>query len=125
MRKRPPNFHIAWETFPYRDGPDVHWFRHTDGTTPICKAYRVEGGWELLFLRGPANLGPYFYRSFKQLKWHLDGYLRAHGERLMGPRRADSVPARLYVGEVRSDQPDPATNPAVVVPWRRARRRYR
>lgn len=125
MRRHEPNFHIRWERFPYRDGPDVHWFQHEQGTTPICKAYRVEGGWELLFFRGPSNRGPYFYREFKQLKRHLDWYLHCHGDALVGPRK-DAEPSQPhYIGENRPQRAPLVPDPVIQVPRRRARRRSR
>lgn len=101
----------------------MHWFRHRDGTTPICKVYRVEGGWELLFFRGPSDLGPHFYRSFEQLKNHLDGYLRCHGERLAGPRKDVTAPQPLYGCESAPSRPGLVPDPAIQVAPRRQRRR--
>lgn len=115
MPKRQPPAQILWDVFPDRDGPDVYWVRHQDGATPICKVSRAKGGWELLFFRGPANPGPHFYRSFEQLKRHLDGYLRGHGEKLVGPAKP------LYVGEFHG-RPGLVPDPPIVVAKRRQRR---
>ena len=114
---------IVYEAHPYRDGPDVFEFRDTRGATPICRVARVGDHWEVLFFRGPSNLGPYRYPSFERAKRHLDRYLDAHGDKLVGPLNAWSQPRPLYS----AGQPSPRAGQPVIgqidVPKRRARRR--
>lgn len=60
---------IVCEYRHWEDG--TYYFRSTMGTTPICKAYRAGDGWEVLFFRGPKNLGPYPYDSIERAQNHI------------------------------------------------------
>lgn len=79
----------------------TYYFRSTQGTTPICKAYRAGEGWEVLFFRGPNNLGPYSYDSIERAKNHLFRYLEPREEALMGERHHYNEP----LSAVRYDGP--------------------
>ena len=114
---------IVYEAKPYRDGPNVFEFRDARGETPICRLARVDDCWELLFYRGPSNPGPYRYLSFGRAKRHLDRYLAAHGDKLVGPLNAWSQSRPLYSeGQPSPRAGQPPADP-IPVPPRRARRR--
>ena len=87
---------IIREAHPYRDGPDVVEYRHTQGATPICRLAQVDDHWEVVFFRGPKNLGPYNFPSREAAERRLNAYLEAHGDRLVGPLNAWSVSRPLY-----------------------------
>jgi hypothetical protein len=115
---------IIYEAKPYRDGPDVYEFRDTRGETPICRLARTGDHWELLFYRGPSNPGPYRYSSFEHAKRHLDRYLDARGDKLVGPLNAWSQARPLYSeGPPSPRAGQPPAEPAIPVPRRRPRRR--
>ena len=75
---------IVYESYPYRDGPNVLYFKHHYGATPICRLSLVGDRWEVWFYRG-APPGPYSYASFAKAKRHLCRYLEPRAEQLKGP----------------------------------------
>lgn len=77
-----------------RHGPDLYRYVHTSGAVPICTVRRSGDGWDLVFERGPRDLGPYHYARFETAHKHLRRYLSIHADRLVGPLsdRAKIVP---------------------------------
>ena len=116
---------IIREAHPYRDGPDVVEYRHTRGATPICRLARVDSQWEVVFFRGPKNLGPYHFPSREAAERRLNAYFDAHGDELVGPlnhwSQAHPQP-QLSAREPTPGQPDIGP---IEVAKRRPRRRTR
>lgn len=102
--------HLQWEG-------EVYYFRSTEGKTPICKVYRKGDGWEVLFYRGPENLGPYPYDLFERAKNHLIRYLVPREKELMGEPNSQ--------GEIERRQPWPWAHPeATGVPAETRRKKH-
>lgn len=114
---------IIYEAMPYRDGLDVFQFRGSRGETPICRLARVGDCWEVLFYRGPSNPGPYRYSAFERAKRHLDRYLDAHGDKLVGPLNDWSQPHPHHELAPRPPDPSQPDIGPIEVAKRRQRRR--
>ena len=74
---------IVYERYDWEPG-EVYYFRSSYGQTPICQVARCGDCWEVLFYRGPENLGPYLYQQFDQAKSHLMRYLGPREQQLCG-----------------------------------------
>ncbi|AHX16202.1 hypothetical protein CH75_06595 [Dyella jiangningensis] len=66
----------------------AYYFRSTFDFQDICVVTNQGDCWELIFYKGSANPGPFYYADFAKAKRHLFRYLEPREERLTGgPRR--------------------------------------
>jgi hypothetical protein len=74
---------IVYERNQWESG-EIYYFRSSYGKSHICQVMHQGDRWDVLFYRGPENLGPYHYLDFDKAKSHLMRYLRPREPELCG-----------------------------------------
>lgn len=72
---------------------EAYWFCSTLDYQPICAVTKVGDAWELRFLRGSSNPGPFPYVSVEKAKKHVFRYLEPRERRITGGPSAPTANA--------------------------------
>lgn len=89
----------------------VYYFRSSYGKSPICQVMRQGDGWDVLFYRGPENVGPYHYLDFNKAKSHLMRYLGLREKELCGEVAIYGAVNSAEIARAGRDQPLKTSHP--------------